>query len=64
MARNLFCVALAVLAASGSTAVRAERQSSGAFFPCKCDDPGLQGLVVGAPIGAVTGAVVATVLTR
>ncbi|HEX4348187.1 MAG TPA: hypothetical protein VHZ73_11490 [Vicinamibacterales bacterium] len=25
---------------------------------CKCDDPGLKGLVIGAPIGAIVGVVV------
>lgn len=25
---------------------------------CACDDPGLQGFIIGAPIGAVTGAIV------
>lgn len=28
------------------------------FADCKCDDPGLKGLVIGAPVGAILGAII------
>jgi hypothetical protein len=28
------------------------------FADCRCDDPGLRGLIIGAPVGAVIGAIV------
>ena len=31
---------------------------------CSCDDPGLQGFVIGAPIGAAAGVTLGIVLTR
>ena len=34
------------------------------FAPCGCDDPGLKGALIGAPIGAVAGVVTAALLTR
>jgi hypothetical protein len=34
------------------------------FAPCGCDDPGLKGALIGAPIGAIAGGVVAAILTR
>ena len=35
-----------------------------AWFRCTCDDPGLRGVMIGAPIGAVVGGIVAFHLTR
>jgi hypothetical protein len=35
-----------------------------AITPCKCDDPGLRGSMIGAPAGAVVAGVVAFHLTR
>ena len=32
--------------------------------PCRCDDPGLKGFIVGAPAGAVVGGLLAFHLTR
>jgi len=32
--------------------------------PCACDDPGLKGFMIGAPIGAVAGAIFGAWLTR
>ena len=34
------------------------------FAPCNCDDPGLKGALIGAPIGAIAGGVIAAVSTR
>jgi len=34
------------------------------YHPCACDDPGLQGALIGMPIGAIAGGVLAAVLTR
>jgi hypothetical protein len=34
------------------------------FAPCGCDDPGLKGALIGAPIGAIAGGVIAAILTR
>jgi hypothetical protein len=31
---------------------------------CRCDDPGLQGFIIGAPIGAAAGAIFGAWLTR
>jgi len=31
---------------------------------CRCDDPGLKGLLIGAPIGAILGGIAAAYLTR
>ena len=31
---------------------------------CTCDDPGLKGFMIGAPIGAATGVTLGIVLTR
>jgi len=31
---------------------------------CACDDPGLKGFMIGAPIGAAAGATLSVVLTR
>jgi hypothetical protein len=37
--------------AGGAIGVKIEGDS------CACDDPGLQGLIIGAPIGAALGAI-------
>ena len=34
------------------------------YAPCGCDDPGLKGAVIGAPIGAIAGGAVAAIVTR
>jgi hypothetical protein len=34
------------------------------FAPCNCDDPGLKGALIGAPIGAIAGGVISAILTR
>jgi hypothetical protein len=34
------------------------------FAPCNCDDPGLKGALIGAPIGAIAGGVIAAISTR
>jgi hypothetical protein len=31
---------------------------------CRCDDPGFQGFLIGAPIGAVAGAILGTLATK
>lgn len=32
--------------------------------PCRCDDPGLRGAVIGGPVGAVAGAIIGVLLVR
>ena len=34
------------------------------FAPCGCDDPGLEGALIGAPSGAIAGGIIAAILTR
>jgi hypothetical protein len=34
------------------------------YTPCHCDDPGLQGAVIGAPIGAISAGIVAFRLSK
>ena len=34
------------------------------FDPCGCDDPGLKGVLIGAPIGAIAGGVISALVTR
>ena len=31
---------------------------------CQCDDPGLKGAMIGAPVGAIAGGVLAWILTK
>jgi hypothetical protein len=46
------------LVAGGYIGIKIEGNS------CRCDDPGLKGLLIGAPIGAVAGGVVGYKLAR